>query len=124
MSYYIGETVKMPKNLKKIVCNNGSLPAKHRFLGDKILAHLLLIIFLFAGLTACSNPLHFINYSLSNTPRYSSTANPPYKNTHREKIKVVSYNIKHSARIKEAINLLRNNEDLANADILLLQEMV
>ncbi|MCK5083671.1 MAG: endonuclease/exonuclease/phosphatase family protein [Candidatus Omnitrophica bacterium] len=96
----------MPKNLKK------NLP------------HLFFTLFLCAGLTGCAGPFHFINYSLSTTPRYSSTVNPPYKNTHREKIKVVSYNIKHSARIKEAIALLRNDKELAGADILLLQEMI
>ena len=105
MSYYIGETEKMPKNLKNLV-------------------RISLMLFLGASLTGCTGPFYFINYSLSNTPRYSSTVNPPYKNTYREKIKVVSYNIKHSARIKEAIDLLKNHEDLADADILLLQEMI
>ncbi|HQP10209.1 MAG TPA: endonuclease/exonuclease/phosphatase family protein [Candidatus Omnitrophota bacterium] len=76
------------------------------------------------ALTSCANPFRFINYSLSNTPRYSMTANPPYKNIYKKTIKVVSYNIKHSARIREAIHLLKNNPNLADADILLLQEMI
>jgi len=101
----------MLKNLKKIVCGINFM-------------RIFLIVFLYASLSGCAGPFHFINYSLSDTPRYSSTVNPPYRNAYREKIKVVSYNIKHSARIKEAIDLLRNNEDLADADILLLQEMI
>jgi endonuclease/exonuclease/phosphatase family metal-dependent hydrolase len=52
------------------------------------------------------------------------TVNPPYRDTYREKIRVASYNIKQSARITEAIDLLKTDENLANADILLLQEMV
>ncbi|MBN1869541.1 MAG: endonuclease/exonuclease/phosphatase family protein [Candidatus Omnitrophica bacterium] len=90
----------------------------------KILARLTLILLLCAGLGSCARPFRFINYSLSNTPRYSLTVSPPYKNTYREKITVVSYNIKHSAKIREAIDLLEHNEDLAGADILLLQEMI
>ena len=116
MSYYIGETPKMPKNLKKIMrVNRGRC---------KSLLRLFLIPFLCAWLTGCTNPFHFINYSLSDTPRYSSTVNPPYKNLNIKKIKAVSYNIKHSAKIKEAVALLKNNKDLADADILLLQEMI
>ena len=110
MSYYIEETEKMPKNIKKI--------AHHTLL------RISFILFLCANLTGCVGPFRFINYSLSDTPRYSLTANPPYKDTHKEKIKVISYNIKHSAKITEAINLLQNNKDLADADILLLQEMI
>jgi len=82
------------------------------------------LLLLCAGLSSCAWPFRFINYSLSDTPRYSLTVDPPYNNTQREKIKVVSYNIKHSGKIKEAIDLLKNNENLAGADILLLQEMI
>ena len=129
MSYYIGETEEMPKNLKKIAHTYNLmrfLPKKNYYniLRRKKLARIFLTILLYTNVTGCSSPLHFINYSLSNTPRYSSTVNPPYKNDYKEKIKVVSYNIKHSAKIKEAINLLRNNKDLSDADILLLQEMI
>lgn len=87
-------------------------------------AYILCLLSLCAGLTSCSNPFHFINYSFWNTPRYSYTANAPLRGARRETIKVVSYNIKHSAKIKEAINLLHNDQNLANADILLLQEMI
>ena len=102
----------MRKNIRKIACCNS------------FALFLAPFLYLCISLAGCANPFHFINYSLSNTPRYSSTANPPYQDAAREKIKVVSYNIKHSTKITEAINLLRNNEDLANADILLLQEMI
>ncbi len=102
----------MRKNIRKIVKS------------DTFVQFLFPLLFLCVSLTGCTNPFHYINYSLSNTPRYSSTVNPPYRGAYREKIKVVSYNIKHSAKIKEAIDLLKSNEDLANADILLLQEMI
>lgn len=130
----------MPKNPRKFILPlkvsviPSSLLQKKNFLvvqeifilsrTTKNLARIILILFLYAGLSGCAGPFRFINYSLSDTPRYSSTVNPPYKNTYKEKIKVVSYNIKHSAKIKKAVDLLQNNEDLADADILLLQEMI
>jgi endonuclease/exonuclease/phosphatase family metal-dependent hydrolase len=101
----------MPTNLRKIA-------------GSKNFAVLSLLLFLGTSLAGCANPFRFINYSLSNTPRYSFTVNPPYEGMYKETLKVVSYNIKHSAKIKEAIDLLQRNEDLADADILLLQEMI
>jgi endonuclease/exonuclease/phosphatase family metal-dependent hydrolase len=112
MFYYIQESGEMRKNIRKFIrcLGFGRSPA--------------LLLLLSASVIGCSNPFHFINYSLSNTPRYSMTVNPPYRGIQRETIRVVSYNIKHSAKIEEAINLLKNNEDLAGADILLLQEMV
>ena len=75
------------------------------------------------GLASCSSPFRFINYSYLDTPRYSSTVSAEYRGTYRETIKVVSYNIKHSKKIKKAIKLFQENEELAGADIVLLQEM-
>ncbi len=83
----------------------------------------LMILIACVGLTSCRTPFHFINYNYFNTPRYSSTAFAEYQGTYRETIKVVSYNIKHSKKIKKAIELFQNNEELAGADIVLLQEM-
>jgi len=85
--------------------------------------HILILVITCAALTSCRTPFHFINYSHLNTPRYSSTVSAEYRDTYRETIKVVSYNIKHSKRIKKAIKLFRENEELAGADIVLLQEM-
>ena len=85
--------------------------------------HLFVLPIVCAGLISCSSPFHFINYSYSNTPRYSSTISAEYQGTHRETIRVVSYNIKHSKKIDEAIKLFQENEELAGADIVLLQEM-
>lgn len=102
----------MRENLKKIRGNRISR------------AWIALVFLLSISVISCANPFRFINYSLSNTPRYSLTANPPYRDIYKEKIKVVSYNIKHSAKIKQAIELLKSDPDLAEADILLLQEMI
>jgi endonuclease/exonuclease/phosphatase family metal-dependent hydrolase len=103
--YYNEENGKMSRKIKNLV-------------------RLTAVFILCAGLSRCAWPFRFINYSLSDTPRYSLTVDPPYKGLHRDSIRAVSYNIKHSAKIEEAINLLKNNAALADADILLLQEMV
>lgn len=75
------------------------------------------------SLTSCLTPFHFINYSYFDTPRYSSTVSAEYQGTYRGTIRVVSYNIKHSKKIKKAIKLFQENKELAGADIVLLQEM-
>jgi len=85
--------------------------------------HILTLAIVCAALTSCRTPFHFINYNPSDTPRYSSTVSAEYHGTYRETIKVVSYNIKHSKKIKKAIKLFRENAELAGADIVLLQEM-
>jgi len=90
----------------------------------KKLIPISLALLLCVSMAGCAGPFRFINYYFWNTPRYSYTINPPFEGSSREKIKVVSYNIKHSAKIKQAIDLLRNDENLADADILLLQEMI
>jgi len=88
------------------------------------LAGLFMIAGMAAGLSGCFSSFHFDNYTFWNTPRYSYTIKPPYAGMHKNKITVVSYNIKHSAQIKEAIELFKTDERLIDADILLLQEMV
>jgi len=85
--------------------------------------HILILVIVCADLTSCRTAFHFINYNILDTPRYSSTVSAEYRGTYRETIKVVSYNIKHSKKIKKAIKLLQGNEELAGADIVLLQEM-
>lgn len=80
-------------------------------------------ILILITLTSCQTPFHFINYTIWDTPRYSSTISSEHKNTYQETIKVVSFNIKHSKKMDNAIKLFQDNEELSNADIILLQEM-
>jgi len=84
---------------------------------------LSLIMCLNASLIACSHISKLYNYVSPSSPRYVSEKDISYKNEFNGKIKVVSFNIKHSEKTQEAIDLLKNNPSLANADILLLQEM-
>jgi len=81
---------------------------------------ILIVCFLFSG---CTSFLDFINYSSINAPRYASLNLSDNANNDKETIKVVSYNIKHSRKIKRAIALIRESEVLSDADIILLQEM-
>ena len=67
----------------------------------------------------CKTPL---NYLLPNTPLWKNNTisiQPTFQDT----LKVVSFNIEFSEAIEEAISELKTHKDLANADILLLQEM-
>ncbi len=70
-------------------------------------------------LGACSK---FQNYEQPDEPRYSrsyAAASPSFDGT----IKVVSYNIKYGKKVDQAIADLTGIPELADADILLLQEM-
>lgn len=70
-------------------------------------------------LGSCSK---FQNYEQPDEPRYSrsyAAASPSFDGT----IKVVSYNIKYGKKVDQAIADLRGIPELADADILLLQEM-
>lgn len=84
---------------------------------------ILILLTVCTGLTSCRSLFHFINYNYSNTPRYSAPAPDEYQGATKGTIRVVSYNIKHSKKIKKAIKLFRENKELAGADIVLLQEM-
>lgn len=83
----------------------------------------LLLMLIMLSFSACTLPFHFLNYTPWNTPRYSYSRPPKEPLAFNDPLKVVSYNIKHSKRISDAIKLLQTDPNLAHADILLLQEM-
>ena len=62
-----------------------------------------------------------VNYGDAAGPRYAGqrAAAPPAP----EQLKVVSFNVKFAVHVDRAIDLLRGNDSLRGADILLLQEM-
>ena len=83
----------------------------------------LLFILPLLTLASCSNLTSLINYTNEDKPKYV-VSNLSYKNIlAKESIKVVSYNIKHSKKTDEAIELFKENKNLSDADIIFLQEM-
>lgn len=72
--------------------------------------------------SGCGVKNYLYNYVHLNRPRYIdhsivADAQPI------ETIKVLSYNIKYALKVDQAINIIRENEDLIDSDIILLQEM-
>lgn len=67
--------------------------------------------------------LRLLHIPHSDRPRHTACnrVSPPAHFT--SKIRIVSYNIKFSAKVTEAINLFKTNEFLRGADIVCLQEM-
>jgi endonuclease/exonuclease/phosphatase family metal-dependent hydrolase len=88
----------------------------------KIFKLTILISLLCTGLVACSwIPLY--NYTLKDRPKYVHNHTRPQDMLDQSRIKVVSYNIKHSKKMEKAIQLIQTHEELADADIIFLQEM-
>lgn len=84
--------------------------------------YLSLILFCYSSLTACSSLTQFVNYTHKYGPRYAFSGRARHHQVSGKNIKVVSYNIKHAKKINEAVTLLKE-QGLADADIILLQEM-
>ena len=85
---------------------------------------LLCLCFLAAlNLSACASWFPFYNYTFRDRPKYVSFNGHEHQPKFNGSLKVISYNIKHSKHINQAIDLIRNNPETANADIILLQEM-
>lgn len=63
------------------------------------------------------------NYTHSHKPRYASHCVSTPEAHRGSQIKVVSYNIRFSKKIDQAIKTLKTNPKVGNADIILLQEM-
>ncbi|MGH9259886.1 MAG: endonuclease/exonuclease/phosphatase family protein [Acidimicrobiales bacterium] len=68
---------------------------------------------------ACATAM---NYGGTAGPRYAG-GDLPAPAAGRDTIRVVTFNVKYSLRVDEAIHLLRTDAALRDADILLLQEM-
>ena len=66
---------------------------------------------------------HHHNYTHPHKPRYVSLGTALPKTEFDGKIKVITYNIKLSQNIRQALKLLAQHRELDNADIICLQEM-
>jgi endonuclease/exonuclease/phosphatase family metal-dependent hydrolase len=104
--------------------NSGEYIINKKFLrvftfGRKILTPPLLILLLCGCHTV--GPLQ--EYSDPKNPRFSSVNKDRLKGSIAQTIKVVSYNIKFSEKINQAIKILRKNQELFNAEFVFLQEM-
>ncbi|MBF0484282.1 MAG: endonuclease/exonuclease/phosphatase family protein [Candidatus Omnitrophica bacterium] len=82
----------------------------------------LFVIYILA-LSGCSVKNYLFNYTKTDRPRYAQLATLKPPTEIKKTIKVVSYNIKFSKKITQAIKLLESEPNLKDADILLLQEM-
>ena len=63
------------------------------------------------------------NYTQEQGPRFAVLNHPAPKTLNNGTIKIVSYNIKFSKKVNEAIETLSRYPELADADIICLQEM-
>lgn len=63
------------------------------------------------------------NYTSAHEPRYTGQGTFKKINRPHNTLKVVTYNIKFSKKIDQAIHLFENHMDLENTDLLFLQEM-
>jgi len=75
------------------------------------------------SLSACSSLTKFVNYTDKLLPRFAFLGHAKTDPHFDNKIKVVSYNVKHSKKIDEALSILKHKKELSDADIILLQEM-
>jgi len=81
------------------------------------------ILFLILALSGCALANDGVNYTDPTGPRYISVNKTRDDAVFNGTLKVVSYNIKFSKKIDQAIAVLQKKEELKHADIILLQEM-
>ena len=89
----------------------------------KKLIHFSILTLCFTSMIGCSSLTEFVNYTYKFGPRYALFGRTRQHQLADDTVKVVSYNIKHSKKIKEAVDLLQKEHGLSNADVILLQEM-
>jgi endonuclease/exonuclease/phosphatase family metal-dependent hydrolase len=93
------------------------IPKKHYWIFVSLLT--------FCGMTfsACSYNRYSRNYTNPDFPRYAGLGIAQESRPANGSLKVVTYNIKCSEQIGEALKIIKGNEKLADADIICLQEM-
>lgn len=71
----------------------------------------------------CTGCQSVYNFTDADGPAWSETSDAVIKNLDAESIRIISYNIKYSKKIKEAITEFQTYPNLRDADVIMLQEM-
>ncbi len=90
------------------------------------ISKLLIIIFILTQtlwLSACALNQYSRNYTHPDSPRYAGRGIAKGNTKTTETLTIVTYNIKTSEKIDEAIQMFKDNAEIAHADIICLQEM-